>query len=399
MLNFEEARRHFTSVARVLECEEVPLESALGRVLVEPIVAPQAVPPFDTSAMDGYALYVDDTFQCPYRLPVCGEAPAGAPPGVLRAGTACRIFTGAAVPKGANAVVMQESVERRNDEIYWQKPITIGQNIRRRGEDLEAKGLALASGKRIHTGTLSLASFLDRATLVVSRAPKVTILCTGSELRDPGTEPLPGSIPESNSSSVAALARQAGAIVINRSRVVDDPDVIRSQIESALVDSDVLVTIGGVSVGDYDYVRPALEQANVVLELYQVGIKPGKPIALGRRGQKLVVGLPGNPASAILTFALFGMPLLRAMQNEKEPFPIPNPVTTGAELKADPKRTRIVLGNRTWVDDQIVFIPHVNQSSGTTIALGQSEGFAIVPPTEGRIAKGATLPFYRWSDL
>jgi molybdopterin molybdotransferase len=399
MLDFESARRLFISVAPTLGREVLPLPLALNRVLAERIVAPEAVPPFATSAMDGYALCVDDAFEVPYRLPVEGEAPAGAAPGVLRPGTAFRIFTGAAVPEGANAVVMQEQVVRKNDTISGDKPVIVGQNIRRRGEDLEAFGLALEANRRIHPGTLALASFLDRAELTVSRAPQVSILCTGSELRAPGATPVPGSIAESNSSTVAALTRQAGAIVDRCSVVADDPDAIRLHVESALETTNVLITIGGVSVGDYDYVRPALEAAGVTLELHQVGIKPGKPITLGRRGEHLVIGLPGNPASAIITFALFGMPLLRAMQGDSEPFPLANLVKLGTELKPDPRRTRVVLGNRMMVDRETVFSPHANQASGATVALGQSEGFVVVAPRNERVNVGTTLPFHRWSEL
>lgn len=399
MLDFESARQRFVRTAVPLESERLPLHQALGRVLAEPLHALHAIPEFDTSAMDGYALHIDDTIQLPYQLRVAGEAPAGAPPGLLEAGTAMRIFTGAALPEGANAVVMQEHVQRDGPTITSDRRVNLGQNIRLRGEDLAERALALAAGRRLLPTTLALVSFLDRATVTVRKAPRVTILSTGNELRLPGTEGCAGTIAESNSPVIAALAAQTGAVILQRSMVEDEPTRIQTAIERALHESDLLITIGGVSVGDYDFVRPALEGCGVELELHKVGIKPGKPITLGRRGARIVVGLPGNPASAVLTFALFGMPLLRAMQGDGEPIPMPIWVPIAQPLKRDPARTRAILGDLTSFDGQSGFTAHPNQSSGATIALGQTSGFVILEPGSERAEIGAKLPFQRWTDL
>lgn len=399
MLDFELARRRFLDAATLVGSENVPARQALGRVLAEPIRAERPVPEFDTSAMDGYAVRVEDCERAPFHLTVEGEAPAGAPPASLRNGTAMRIFTGAAVPLGADAVIMQEHVTRDRELVTGSDQVVRGQNIRRRGEDLEASTLALTPGDRLTPGALALVSFLDRAMVTVAKSPRVTILCTGSELREPGSGARPGAIAESNSPVIEALAHQAQATVLRSSIVVDDAHALELAVDQALGTSDVLITIGGVSVGDYDYVRPALISAGVSLELHQVSIKPGKPITLGHRQEKIVIGLPGNPASAVITFALFGVPLLRAMQGDKRPYPLPVSVPLIESLKRDGKRTRIVLGNLVEGNGKTGFLQHPNQSSGATVALGQCEGFVIIAPGTEPIEPGAALPFYRWTDL
>ena len=399
MLDFESARHRFVEMATFCGHERLPLHQALGRVLAEPLHARRAVPEFDTSAMDGYALHLEDTLQLPYKLGVEGEAPAGAVPARLQRGTAMRIFTGAAMPEGANAVVMQEHVVREGPTIRGDRQVALGQNVRQRGEDLSESALALDRGQRLHPTTLALVSFLDRAELLVGKAPRVTLLCTGSELRAPGSDVRLGTIAESNTPVVSALAQQAGACVLGTSMVHDDEVRIRRAIELALADSDLLVTIGGVSVGDYDFVRPALQAAGVTLVLYEVGVKPGRPITLGRREAKVVIGLPGNPASAVVTFALFGMPLLRAMQGDEQPIAKPTWVPVTTVIKRDRARTRIVLGNLANFDGRSGFAAHPNQTSGATVALGQTDGFVILEPGNDRAEIGMMLPYHRWTDL
>lgn len=403
MLDFESARLKFAQSAALGDVEALPFTQAIGRVLAEPVLSSRPVPEFDTSAMDGYAVCTDDLTSGATSLPVQGEAPAGSPPGRLVPGTAMRIFTGAAVPAGGNAVIMQEHVTRDGQTINIHQPVRMGQNIRGRGEDLGERALALPRGSRLTLTALALVSFLDHATVRVTRAPRVAILCTGSELREPGSPRVPGSIAESNSPVLGALAAQAGAAIVKRTFVEDDRDRLQRAIEAACAEADVLLTVGGVSVGDYDYVRPVLESLGFVLELCQVAIKPGKPIVLGRRGTKVVVGLPGNPSSAVLTFALFGMPLLRAMQGDSSPHSVPTLVPVVSRIKRDPSKTRLVLGNLVVRTGEVAggtwFEMHQNQSSGATIALGQSEGFAIVEPGPEPAEPGTSVRFHRFTDL
>jgi molybdopterin molybdotransferase len=399
MVDFESARRIFIAAAPRLGRMGVPIEHALGRVLAESVVAPRPLPPFDLSAMDGYALNTHDLNDVPFTIVVQGESAAGSAPVEHLRGTAMRIFTGAPVPYGADAVVMQEQVSLDGDRICGQVPVKPGQNVRWRGEDLAEAAIVLPAGQRLHPGSVGLVSFLDRAEVWVTSAPRVTVLCTGNELRMPGSPSALGSIAECNSPVIAALSRQSGAILSSAMIVRDDPEATRCAIEAALADCDVLVTIGGISVGDYDFVRPALESVGVELEICQVGIKPGKPIALGRRGEQRVIGLPGNPLSAAATFAVFAVPLLRAMQGDRAPVPLPSWVPTIDPIKRDAARTRIVFGSLVEHDGRLGFVAHPSQSSGSSVPMGQSAGFAIIAPGAGAVEAMGAVPYHRWTDL
>jgi molybdopterin molybdotransferase len=399
MLDFESAQRFFVNAVSPLGVEVVPLSAAVGRVLAENVSAKAAVPEFDTSAMDGYALCVDDVQQVPYRLRVEGEAPAGTAPGSLNRGSATRIFTGAPIPSGANAVVMQEHVRLDAGALVSEHSVRIGENVRRKGEELAAGEVALHSRRRITTSSLALLAFLDYGTVKVYRSPRVAILSTGSELRLPGVARRPASIVESNSWTIAALAAQAGAAIVGSQIVADDPSQLVAAIRNALSIVDVLITIGGVSVGEYDFVKPALTAAGVQIELHKVALKPGKPITLGRLERQMVIGLPGNPASAVVTFALFGMPLLRAMQSDLQPVAIPAWVPALEPIKRNGARTRAVLGALRSAGASSGFSAHPNQSSGATVALGDSDGIAIVAPGTAPVECGETVPYHRWTDL
>jgi molybdopterin molybdotransferase len=277
-----------------------------------------------------------------------------------------------------------------------------GQNVRRAGEDVARGAVALAAGDRMGAGAIALAAMLDRAELVVARRPRITILCTGDELRAPGDEPRPGSVPESNSAPVAALARQAGAVVRVAPIAGDDLRATQEAIEEALDATDVLVTIGGVSVGDHDVVRPALERAGVSLDFWKVAIKPGKPLVVGTRDRVVVLGLPGNPASAIVTFAVFGAPLVRALQADRRPIPMALPVRFESTRARSPDRLELV---RAWLhveDRALVARPHTNQASGATTSLASSDGLAFVPPAGdggGAAGDGTMVDFIRWSEV
>jgi molybdopterin molybdotransferase len=349
--------------------------------------------------MDGYAVATADLEGSgPFSLDVAGESSAGKEPPWLARGAACRIFTGAPVPERADAVIMQEHVTRDDDVVRFSARPRPGQNVRRAGEDLARDTVAIPARTRLTAGGLALAAMLGRAELTVSRRPVVTIVCTGDELRSPGDEPRPASIPESNSAPLAALARQAGAIVRIAPITRDDPRATLRAIEQALDGTDVLLTVGGVSVGDHDVVRPALEQAGVTLDFWRVAIKPGKPIAFGRSARASVLGLPGNPASAIVTFTLFGMPLLRAMQGDARPIPMPLRARLSAARKRSPDRLELVRAMLQLDNGMLAARVHDNQSSGSATSLASSDGLAFVPAGEGSLEAGAFVDFLRWSD-
>lgn len=399
LLGLEDARSRLLRAAAPLGPEEVGLAGACGRVLAEDLVATSPLPPFDHSAMDGYAVLVASfAGDGPWTIPVTGLSTAGRPSSALQAGRACRIFTGAALPQGADAVVMQEQVVREGDMARFSVRPRPWQNVRRSGEDLAKGAVALPAGTRLTAGGLALGAMLDRGVVRVARAPRVVVLCTGDELRPPGSPPSVASIPESNSGAVAALARQAGADVRVLPIVGDDVGAVERAVASALEGADVLVTIGGVSVGDYDVVRPALERAGVVIDFWRVAIKPGKPLAVGRRQAQHVLGLPGNPASAIVTFVLFGVPLLRALQGDARPVAPAWPVRLGTGRKRVADRVELVRCALRVESGVVVAQPLDNQSSGAATSLASSEGIAFVPAGPEPVDKGAVLDFLRWSD-
>lgn len=399
LLPFDDAREAILRGVRALPSERVPLASAAGRVLAESLLAQSPLPAFDHSAMDGYALATRDLRgDGPFRLAVDGESSAGQPCAALRAGAAARIFTGAAIPQGADAVVMQESVARERASITFDARPRPRQHIRFAGEDLATGATAIASGTRLQAGALALAAMFGLAELRVARRPRVTIVCTGDELRVPGEPPRPASIFESNSAALAALARQAGADVRVAPIVRDEAAATQRAFEEALDGTDVLLTVGGVSVGDHDLVRPALERAGVKLDFWRVAMKPGKPLAVGRTAAAFVLGLPGNPASAIVTFSVFGLPLLRALQGDARPLAPTLRAVVKAPRRRSPDRLELVRATLRPEDGALVATPHDNQASGAATSLAHSDGLALIPPGEGPLPAGATVDFVRWSD-
>jgi molybdopterin molybdotransferase len=399
MLGFDEARARLLSDVRRVSSERVPLAEASGRVLTSDLIAREPLPPFDHSAMDGYAVCTADlNEQGPWKLRVVGESRAGCEAPALAPGSACRIFTGSPIPDRADAVIMQENAVREGDALRFDLRPALGQHIRRAGEDLARDSIAVAAGARLTPGALALAAMLDRAEIVIARRPSVTILCTGDELRPAGSKSLPASIPESNSAALAAFARQAGANVRVAPMVRDEPSATRQAIEQALDGADVLLTVGGVSVGDHDVVRGALEHAGVTLDFWKVAIKPGKPLAVGKSARTHVLGLPGNPASALVTFVMFGMPLLRAMQGDARPLPMKLAVRLAKARKRSPDRLDLVRAKLRVDGDMLVAEVHDNQASGSATSLAHSDGVALLEPGSGLLEKGAIVDFVRWSD-
>jgi molybdopterin molybdotransferase len=385
MLTFHEALARVLALAPRPGTEVVALEAALGRVLAEAVHARAPLPPHDYSAMDGYAL---DTRTLggdpPWDLPVRGESRTGRSAPALEPGALCRIFTGAPVPNGADAIVMQENVEHRGALARLSTRPQRGEHLRRAGDDLADGAVALEAGARLGAYQLGLAAAVDRGELVVARRPRVTILSTGDELRKPGSAARAASIPESNSVVIAALATTAGATVRVAEPCSDDLEETRREIGAALDSSDLVVTIGGVSVGDYDVVRPALEALGVHLDFYKVAIKPGKPLTLGRRGDTLVLGLPGNPVSAQVTFTLFGLPLLRRMQGDRRELSPTRTLRLGAALAQKPGRR----GYYAATVEGDVATPLGGQSSGSTVSLAHADALIVVPEQSAGYASG-----------
>lgn len=401
MISFDEALARVVGAARPLGRERVGLEAADGRALAEDVVARISQPATDLSSMDGYALAASDLEAAPHVLRVVGESPAGSPRQVLERGTTMRIFTGAALPEGADAVVMQEDVARDGDVARFAVTPAAGAHVRRAGDDLRAGAVALTAGTRLGPGQIALAAACDRPTLLVSRRPVVSILATGDELRAPGDPPRPGSIPDSNAHFVAAAARRAGAVARVLPFVRDDLDDATRAVEAALDGADLVCSIGGVSVGDHDVMRPAMERAGISLEFIKVAIKPGKPLVLGRApGERVVLGLPGNPASASLTFLLFGVPLLRALSGLAEVLPPRDRLRVAGSIRRKPGRLELARARlRRQAGGATVAELLVNQASGAVTAFAWADALVIVPADREEVRDGEELEIIRLADL
>ncbi|MEO8453693.1 MAG: molybdopterin molybdotransferase MoeA [Sphingomicrobium sp.] len=312
MISFDEAVALIDANAGPLSTEIAPLEQAHGRTLAEPVVAQVRSPPFDASAMDGYALREADFAQLPAVLRIVGESFPGAPCNQpLGSGECVRIFTGAAVPAGADRVVIQELVERRGSEAHFDQPLPAERHIRRAGSDFECGETLLDAGARLDPRSLVAAAAADLDELCVWKRPRVMLLATGDELMDPGTaRDIPGAIPESVSFGIAAMAAEWSAEFLGSVRLADRLGEMQKAAALAIRDSDLVVVTGGASVGEKDFAKFMFQPSGLELIFSKVAIKPGKPIWLGRAGKALVIGLPGNPTSALVTARLLLVSLL-----------------------------------------------------------------------------------------
>lgn len=315
MITFDEALAHVRSVARPLGKEAVAVHEAPGRVLAEPVVARISSPRSDVSAMDGYAVREADLTALPAQLAVVGESFAGSSwNGAVQAGQCSRIFTGARVPAGADRVVIQEEVRREDDVAIIERHPGNARHIRKQGGDFEQGDELLPAGRLLDKRAIVAAAAADAAIAGVFTRPRVHILSTGDELADPGTAAeTPDAIPESVSLGVAALAAEWGAEVVGRTRLRDDLRAMEVAGAQALANADLIVVTGGASVGEKDFAKAMFEPAGLDLIFARVSIKPGKPVWLGRAGKALVMGLPGNPTSALVTGRLLLAPLLAGL--------------------------------------------------------------------------------------
>jgi molybdopterin molybdotransferase len=312
MLSVEEARAQILGRVRVLEVERVDLMAALGRVLGDPVVSTREIPPWPNSSMDGYAIRAADA-EPGATLRIVGRVEAGAVPArALQAGEAMRIFTGAPLPAGADAVVPQEDTDTVDSRVALRGAVEPAAFVRPAGEDVRVGDTVLPAGVRLGPAEIGLLATLGHAQVSVRRRPRVAVLSTGNELADLGVEPGPGQIPNTNTYSLMAQVLEAGGEPLSLGVARDRLEDITARLDHA-AGADVLVSSAGVSVGDLDLVREALTRAGAELHLWKVSMRPGKPITFGSLRDRAVFGLPGNPVSAMVTFELFVRPALLAM--------------------------------------------------------------------------------------
>jgi molybdopterin molybdotransferase len=377
------------SRCRPLPAEMVPIGEAAGRILAQPVSAARDLPGTDISMMDGYAVRAADSGE---PLRVVYEVAAGDPPPDRGLGVreAARIFTGAPIPPGADCVVMQEQAERRGEEVRVPRA-SPGQHVRRRGEEVHAGDVVLPSGTVLHAAELSLAAASGSARVSVYRRPRVGILVTGDELVPVGHDPAPGKLVETNSIAVAQYAREAGAQPVLLGIAPDRTEEIARILGDA--QADVLVTTGGASVGDHDHAQAAFEKIAGELIFHTVAIRPGKPVLFGTApGGRLVFGLPGNPAAAMLGFELFVRPALRILGGDPKPDRVrTRAVLRGGSLSGIPGLTFFPRGLASVEDGRIAFAPRGQQSSMQIGSWSAVNALAQIPPGQGKLDPGQEL--------
>jgi molybdopterin molybdotransferase len=384
LLTIDEALARVLEHARPLPDEEVRVAEGDGRVLAVDAVARVDLPPFASSAMDGFAVRAGDT---PASLAVVGRSAAGLPAdAVLEAGQAIAISTGAVVPAGADAVVPVERTRGGGSAVEVER-VEPGENVRPRGGDIAAGAVVVPAGATCGPAQLGALAAVGLATVRCARRPRVAVLATGSELRPPGESLGPGQIYESNTVMLAAQLRRAGADAEVHGSVADDEDATRAALERGL-DADVLLTSGGVSVGEHDLVRGLLGELGAVEVFWRVAVKPGKPVAFSTRGSTLVFGLPGNPVSSFVGFELLVRPARAALQGATDPRPAFLPGRLGMALPRNAARDELVRA-RTAADGLVQ--PIRGQESHMIARAAHANALVLVPRGSGELAAGSAV--------
>jgi molybdopterin molybdotransferase len=381
--------------------EAIALRDALGRILAEDLVAPFAVPPHANSAVDGYAIRFDDlSADSDTALRLAGRAAAGHPEGhALQSGEAIRVFTGAVMPEGADTVMMQEDCRVEGDRVVIPPGIKCGANRRRAGEDVEAGAVALTAGTRLRPQEIGLAASLGFASVPVRARLKAALLSTGDEIVEPGQPLTPGHIYDSNRYTLSALLKGLGVAVTDFGILADRKPVIRAALEHAARDHDLIVTSGGVSVGEEDHVKAAVEALGS-LYFWRLAIKPGRPIALGQIGRTPFVGLPGNPVAAMVTFLRLVRPLILRLAGARERQPPFFRVRAGFEHRKKK-------GRREWVRVSLVekdgggleARKFPRQGAGILSSLVASDGLAELPEDLTRVEPGTMVDVLPFSEV
>jgi len=400
MISVEHAIEQLLAQATAItESEHVGLDAAAGRVLASDLASPVDVPGFDNSAMDGYALHSRD-FEAARDagLPVTQRITAGSVGERLQPGCAARIFTGAPLPDGADTVVMQEQCRVAGDRVWIETTVKAGSNIRPRGNDIAAGSIVLESGTRLQAAHLGLVASVGIAMVEVSRRLRVGVFSTGDELAEPGKPLAPGQIYNSNRYQLNALLAAQGCEMIDLGSIADDFDTTRETLLQAAAQADLVMTTGGVSVGEEDHVKAALETVGT-LHLWRIRMKPGKPLAFGRIGDTPFIGLPGNPVSVFVTFMLFARPYLQVMQGRIQSDPIRYPVRAGFDYRANQRREYVRVRLHADQDGMLVAQTFPRQGSDVLSSVAWADGLVEIAE-DTTVQAGETvsfLPFAEWA--
>lgn len=380
--------------------EEVHLTEAAGRYVSRELRARSDAPPFDNSAMDGYAVRASDVGAAssakPVELPVRGESRAGGPlPAPLGPGSACRIFTGAPMPEGADAVVIQEDTDRDGDLVFIREASPRARHVRAQGSDVSSGAVLLRPGDRIWAGEIGLLASQNIARVWVYRRPRVALLSTGDELRALGESLEPGTIINSNVYVLSEMLRALGVIPVALPAAPDTLPDIEAALRRAL-ESDVVITMGGVSVGAYDFVQEAFANVGIEPGFWKVRIKPGKPLVFAQYQGKPVIGVPGNPISAMVTFEVLIAPCLRKMLGDPKPHPQPVTARLRNPYRRRPGRVEIARAVATREGDEIIVSLHDRQGSGSLPSFVGINALVILPAEKAELAAGEQVETILW---
>ncbi len=395
LMPVSEALEKLLAGVRARETEHVPLEQANGRFLANSLASTRTQPPFAASAMDGYAIRHQDLSDGKTSLTVIGDAPAGHGfTGSVGAGETVRIFTGAPVPEGADTILIQENADRQGDRITVLEPPLRGAFVRPAGLDFAEGDVLLTPPLKLAYRHLALAAAMNHADIPVVRKPKVAILATGDELVRPGTDPGPDQIIASNHAGIAALVEDCGGEPLDLGISRDDPVELATHVQQALAaKADILVTLGGASVGDHDLVQDVLGQEGMDLAFWRIAMRPGKPLMAGRLGRTRVLGLPGNPVSSLVCGLLFLKPLVQTMLGQKPDQSGPRQAILGADLPQNDGRQDYVRATLAEDNDsRLVATPFTKQDSSMLHLLARSGALIVRPPHAPAEKAGATVP-------
>lgn len=394
LLSVEDARHRLLDEVSPLPQEDVPLDEAHGRVLARPIQSTRDQPPFPASAMDGFAVRAADTRAAPVSLTVVGTSKAGERfPARLSAGQAVRIFTGAPVPAGADAILIQENAILQGDRIRVAEPLSAGTFVRPAGLDFQAGDRLLEAGRILDARALALAASSGHAMLPCHRRPTVSLLATGDELVSPGETPGPDQIISSNALGIASIVRSSGGEPVDLGIVADDEAAITARLAEG-EKTDVLVTIGGASVGDHDLAHQALSRRGTRFAFWRIAMRPGKPLMVGRLGATHVIGVPGNPVSAMVCALLFLAPLVRTLLG-RPPGPRIEDGILGVDVDANDQREDYVRSRLVEGAGRSEILPFSRQDSSMLRTLAQSDALLIRPPHASAARKGDPCRFLR----
>ena len=397
MISVEEALRRLLALIETLPREQIGLADGLGRVLAEDVAARRTQPPFAVSAMDGYAVRADDLGHIPAELRIVAEVPAGAGfGGHVGQGEAARIFTGAPMPAGTDTVVIQEDTKREGDRVRVLEAAQRGRHVRSEGLDFTEGEMLLTAGRRLTARDIGLLAAMNRPWLFVRRLPRVGILSTGDEIVMPGEPIGPHQIVSSNSLALSAVVSACGGIPVSVGNAPDDPEAVR-RIAGATRGLDLLVTTGGASVGEHDLVRDALATDGFELEFWQIAMRPGKPLMVGRYHGTPMLGLPGNPVSTFVCSVLFLVPAIKRLSGDSAADTCVSTARLGAPIAANDRRQDYLRARVARAADGVEEVfPFDLQDSSVMRLLSLADCLILRPPHAPSAAIGDMVPVVRF---